>query len=545
MAKIYKFEKEARKSLFRGVELLARVVTTTLGPKGRNVALDRMWSAPVVLHDGVSVAREIDVKDPFENMGAQLVKEAATKTNDKAGDGTTTSTLLAYEIVKRGLKAINRGTNPMSLKRGIDLATAEVVLELERMSRPVDTKETLKQIATISSTSSEIGEMISEAMARVGQDGVVTVDESSGLKTEVEYKEGMEFDKGYASPQFVTDGQKQEAVVESPYIFIADQVIDNPSELIKVFEMVMQNGNSKDLVVIAQGFSDGVISTLLVNKARGTLNPLAVIAPSFAERRTQFLEDIAVLTGGKVSTKAMGVDFDYVDMEYIGRCEKIICDQNRTQIVGGLGARGIIEDRIKLIKKLINKEKSDFEKDKLRERLSKLTGGAAIIKVGAQTEIELKESKERVIDAVEATKSAVEEGFVIGAGMALREIGLNRSLSNSIMKEIKAEGVEKEVFYDVLAGVEAVFDSLVSTYQKILINAGYEPKDMSKIKSGEGINVETGKKVDLIKAGIIDPTKVVRSALQNASSVAGMILTTDSLVANTPESVKNAVDDLK
>jgi len=544
MAKMYKFEKEAREALFRGIELLSKVVTTTLGPKGRNVALDKIWSPPVVLHDGVSVARDIDISDPFENMGAQLVKEAATKTNDKAGDGTTTSTLLAYEIVKRGVRSVRGGTNPMSLKKGIDLATEAIVEELKKMSQPVDTKEKIEQIATISSTISEVGKMVSEAMDKVGRDGVVTVDEGSGFTTEVEYKEGMEFDKGYASPQFVTDEKRMEAVVESPYIFIADQMIDNPSELVKVFEMVMKEGNSKDLVVIAHGFSDGLVSTLLVNKVRGTLNPLAVIAPAFAERRTQLLEDIAVLTGGKVSTKAMGVDFGYVNMDYIGRCEKIVCGQNRTQIVGGLGARGLISDRTALIRSLIKKEKSEFEKDKLRERLAKLTGGAAVIKVGAQTEIELKELKERVIDAVEATKSAVEEGFVIGAGMALRKIALNRKTLEQIMLKVRLGGAGRDVYDDVLAGVEAVFESLTSPCEKILTNAGYEVKVLEKLKEGEGINVETGKQVDLVKVGIIDPTKVVRSALQNASSVAGMILTTDVLVANSKEDINKATNSL-
>lgn len=541
---MYKFEKDARNALFKGVELLSRVVTTTLGPKGRNVALDRMWSSPVVLHDGVSVAKDIDVEDPFENMGAQLVKEASIKTNDKVGDGTTTSTLLTYEIVKRGIEAINNGANPMSLKKGIEFATDEVVSELKKMSQPVDTPEKIEQIATISSTKPEIGKMISEAMTKVGKDGVITVEEGTGIITEVEYKEGMEFNKGYASPQFVTNEQRMETVVESPFIFIVDQVIDNPSELIKVFEMIMKEGKSKDLVVIAHGFSDGVISTLLVNKNRGTLNALAVIAPAFAERRSQFLEDIAILTGGKVSKKEMGVDFDYVNMEYIGRCEKIICDQNKTQIVGGLGARGLIEDRIKMIKKMTKNETSDFEKEKLRERLSKLTGGAGIIKVGAQTEIELKESKERVIDAVEATRSAVEEGYVVGAGMALKKISLNRKIVDKILEKMRESLIDADIEQDILTGVEVVFDSLSAPSKKILTNAGYEATSNDNCPDGGGIDVETGQTVDLVTAGIIDPTKVVRSALQNASSIAGMIITTDVLVANSPEDTTKTINEL-
>ncbi len=544
MAKLYKFEKEARDALFRGVELLSKTVVTTLGPKGRNVALDKMWSPPVVLHDGVKVAKDIDLEDPFENMGAQLVKEAATKTNDTAGDGTTASILLAYEIVRGGLKFVKRGANPMSLKKGIDLAVERIVEELKEMSQAVDTQEKIEQIATISSTIPEVGKMIGEAMIKVGVDGVVTVDEGTGIKTEVEYKEGMEFDKGYVSPQFASDNSRKETTLQGPYIFFADQIIDNPTELVNVFEMITKEGKSKGIVVIANGYSDGVIQTLLVNKARGTLNPLAIIAPGIAERRSQYLEDMAVLCGGKVAKKEMGVDFEYVNMEYIGRCEKVVCSQNRTQIVGGLGARGLIEDRIKLIKALIKKEESDFEKEKLQERLAKLTGGAAVIKVGAQTEIQLNETKERVIDAVEATKSAVEEGFVMGAGMALKRIAITYPIMEKIREEVKKMGVEQDVYNDIIAGVEVVFDALLSPYKKILTNAGYEPKILEKARSDEGIDVETGKKVRLIKAGIIDPTKVVRSALQNASSIAGMILTTEVLIAHSPQDREKTVSEL-
>lgn len=544
--KQFKFGKDAREALFKGVEILARSVVTTLGPKGRNVALDKKWDAPKVLHDGVSVAKDVELPDPFENMGAQLVKEAASKTNDKAGDGTTTSTLLAYEIVKEGNRALDlpkASANPMSLKKGIDMAVDEVVEQLKKISKPVDTHQRIAEVATISSASSKIGEMIAEAMDKVGKTGIITVERGQGMETDIEYKEGMEFDGGVASPYFYTNAEKEEAELDTPFILLTDQRLENPMDLVDLLEKVVKVGKSKELLIIADSFGDGVIGTLAINRARGTFNTVAVKAPAFGERRKQWLEDIASLVGGKVVTKELAVDWKDVDMGYLGRCERIWADKEKTRIIGGLGDKPALESRITLIKNEIKKEKNDYELSKLKERLAKLTGGAAIIKVGAQTETELDDVKERVNDAVEATKAAVEEGFVIGGGLALRS--LSGDVFNIIASNVDSDEYDEKVRTDILTGAQIVCQSLLKPYAKILENAGYDVLSVSAkldtVPNG-GMNVETGKIVDMIESGVIDPTKVVRSALQNAGSVAGMILTTDVLVAYIPESVKKDLE---
>lgn len=542
--KQFKFGKDAREALFKGVDILARSVVTTLGPKGRNVALDKKWDAPKVLHDGVSVAKDVELPDPFENMGAQLVKEAASKTNDKAGDGTTTSTLLAYEIVKEGNKAIddpNNSANPMSLKKGIDMAVEKVVEELKKTSQAVDSHQRIAEIATISSASSKIGEMIAQAMDKVGKTGVITVERGQGMETDIEYKEGMEFDGGVASPYFYTNAEKEEAELDTPFILLTDQRLENPMDLVDLLEKVVKVGKSKELLIIADSFGDGVIGTLAINRARGTFNAVAVKAPAFGERRKQWLEDIASLVGGKVVTKELAVEWKDVDISYLGRCERTWADKEKTRIIGGLGDKPALESRITLIKNEIKKEKNDYELSKLKERLAKLTGGAAIIKVGAQTETELDDVKERVNDAVEATKAAVEEGFVVGGGLALANI---RDILMKTVQEIKADKFyEPEVQGDIESGVTIVYKALGKPFEKILENAGYSPTKLVRgANPNIGIDVETGRQVDLIENGIIDPTKVVRSALQNAGSVAGMILTTDVLVAYIPEPVKKDLE---
>ncbi len=533
--KQFKFGKDARDALFRGVEILAKCVTTTLGPKGRNVALDKRWNTPQVLHDGVSVAKDVELPDPFENIGAQLVKEAASKTNDKAGDGTTTSTLLAYEIIRMGNSRLNdkeSPANPMSLKKGIDMAIERVVEELKKVSRPVDNHQRIAEIATISSANPQIGKMIADAMDKVGRDGVITVDRGTGMTTDIEYKEGMEFEGGVVSPYLYTDSEKEEAELNNPFILMTDQHLDNPAELLGIFEKIVKEGKSKELIILADGFGEGVIGTLVVNKVRGTFIGVAAKAPSFGDRRKQVLGDIASLVGGTVITKDSGVSWENIGLEHLGRCERIWADKEKVRIIGGLGGEPALKSRITQIKNELKKEKNSYEITKIKERLSKLTGGAAIIKVGAQTEVELDEIKERVNDAVEATKAAVAEGYVVGGGLALVNTVRNKVLENLYV----GDEYEEEVRRDINDGIKVVEFALFRPTEKILENAGYTAgKLVGRSSETEGIDVETGKKVDLIEAGIIDPTKVVRSALQNAGSVAGMILTTDCLVAYIPQ----------
>jgi len=529
--KIFKFGKDARDSLFEGVDVLCRAVTTTLGPKGRNVAIDRTWISPTVLHDGVSVARDIDLSKPFANMGAQLVKEASSKTNDKAGDGTTTATLLAHSIIKDGMKKLDAGANPMTLKRGIDLAVKTVVTELDKIKEPADSQEQMKQVATVSSASEEIGTIVADAMEKVGKHGVVTVDEGSGIGIELKTSLGMEIDKGYISPKFATNEEKMEVSLETPYVLVTDQRLTSAQDLVTALKQVTEVAKRSEIVIIADGYDEPVLDTLILNKLHGGLNIVAISPPAFADRRKQVLEDIAVVTGASFITKESGLILDKIEISHFGRCEKFWADKDRSQFIGGAGLKKDISARVSKIQKQIEKETSDFEKDQLKGRIARLVGGVAIIMVGAQTELEMKERKERVIDAVEATKSAVEEGVIAGGGIALlfaREAlkGVKRALNNE----------------DMRSGVDIVYSALSMPIRKLLSNAGQDVDDILdnltnvwkediSLAGRWGFDVEQEKFGDMFKMGILDPKKVTRSALQNASSIASMILTTDCLVA--------------
>jgi chaperonin GroEL len=522
MAKQLIYSDESRTKLLAGINKLADAVATTLGPKGRNVALDKKWGAPNVVHDGVTVAKEIDLDEPFENMGAQLIKEAASKTNDVAGDGTTTATILARAISEEGLKNITAGANPMILKRGLEKGVEAVVGSLKKSAKRVSTKEETAQVATISAADPTIGDLIAEALEKVGKDGVVTVEESKGLETNVEYKEGMEFDRGFVSPYFVTDSAKMESSIENPHILITDKKISAISDLLPLLEKLVQT--TKDLVIIADDLEGEALATLVVNKIRGTMNILAVKAPGFGDRRKEMLEDIAVLTGGTLLSEDTGIKFDSVGPDMLGRADRITSDKDNTVIVGGKGAKSKIDARIAQIKTQIEKTTSDFDKEKLEERLAKLAGGVAVVNVGAATEIELKEKKERVNDAVQATKAAIEEGFVVGG-----EVALIRSAK--ALDSIKAEGDEK-------VGIKILQYALREPLEKLAANAGADAgwvvREVEKGEGNKGFNALTGKFEDLIKAGVIDPVKVTRSALQNATSVAMMVPTTEALITDTP-----------
>lgn len=534
MAKQLKFAEDARQALSRGVNILAKAVVTTLGPRGRNVALDRKWGAPNVVHDGVSVAKEIELEDPFENMGAQLVKEAASKTNDVAGDGTTTSTLLTQAITNLGLKNITAGANPMILKRGIDKAVEKVVEEIKKMAKkiPLDDEEAITQVATISAGDSEIGKMIAEAIKKVGKDGVVTVEEGKGLKMEIEYKEGMEFDRGYVSPYFVTDPEKMVAEIEDAYILITDKKISSLSDILPFLEKFVKV--SKNLVIIADEVEGEALATLVVNKLRGTFNALVVKAPGFGDRRKAMLEDIAILTGGQVVSEELGKKLEMVDVDVCGRADKVWADKDNCRIVGGKGDKEKIKARIAQIRREIEETTSEFDKEKLQERLAKLTGGVAVINVGAATEVELKEKKERVNDAVSATKAALEEGIVAGGGVALLR-------ARQVLKKMKEEMTLEEE----KTGVEIVYRSLAEPIAMIAKNAGVDPgwvvrkveEAKEKDYGFDALSLEFG---SMFKKGIVDPAKVVRSALENAASVATMILTTEALVTDIPEKKKES-----
>jgi len=523
MAKILKFDSEAREKLLKGVNILTEAVASTLGPKGRNVAIDKKWGAPNVVHDGVTVAKEIELEDPFENMGAQLIKEAASKTNDVAGDGTTTATILTQAIVAEGLKNIQAGANPMMLRRGIEIATSAVVAELSKMSKKLTTAEEITQVATISAQNDEIGKLISEAIGKVGKDGVVTVEEGKTMAMGVDYKEGMEFDKGYASAYFVSDSDRMEATIEDAYILITDKKISSMQDLLPFLEKFVQV--SKNLVLIADEIDGEALATLVINKMRGVFNILAVTAPGFGDRRKQMLEDIAILTNGTVISEDTGRKFESVEVEDLGRAGRVTSTKDNTLIVDGKGKKAAIEARITQIRKEIESSDSDFDKEKLAERLAKLTGGVAVINVGAATEIEMKEKKERVIDAVAATKAAIEEGIVPGGEIALIRAG-------KVLDVIKAEGEE-------LLGIMIVKKALDKPFRRLVANAGLdEGVSLSKVldaKENEGIDVVDGNIKDLVKAGIIDPVKVTRSVLQNGASVATMIMTTQVLITDKPE----------
>ena len=532
MAKQIKYSKEARASLIAGVNQLANAVVTTLGPKGRNVAIDKKWGAPNVIHDGVLVAKEIELKDPFENMGAQLIKEAASKTSDVAGDGTTTATLLAQSIINSGVSHVNTGVNPMILRHGIEKGVRAVVAEIKKMSEVVKSTDVPK-VATISAQDENIGRIIAEALEKVGKDGVVTVEEGKGIEMSVDYKEGMEFDKGYASPYFVTNAEKMEAEVEDPYILITDKKISNIQEFLPFLENFAKT--SKNLVIIADEIEGEALALLVINKLKGVFNSLAVKAPGFGDRRKEMFEDIAILTGGKVISEDTGTKIESVTLEDLGRAEKVWSDKENTRIIGGKGDKLDLNARIAQIKKQIELNTSDFDKEKLHERLAKLSGGVAVINVGAATEVEMKDKKERVNDAVSATKAALEEGIVPGGGVTLLKA---RRVLLSVKAKMKND--------DEKIGIDILYTALAEPIKLIAKNAGadaslvLEKVENMKEVDDYGFNVLTMEYGSMIKAGIIDPAKVTRSAVQNAASVGMMVLTTEALITDIPEDKKDA-----
>ncbi len=534
MAKQLVFSEEARRELKRGVDTLANAVKTTLGPKGRNVALDKKWGSPTVTHDGVTVAKEIELEEPFANMGAQMLKEAATKTNDVAGDGTTTATVLAQAIVNEGLKNVAAGANPMLLKRGIEKAAQAVVEEIKKMAVEVESREDIAHVAAISANDPEIGNLIAEVMEKVGKDGVITVEESkTGLAFETEYVEGMQFDRGYISPYFVTDADRMEAVLENPYILIHEKKISSAQDLLPILEKVLQSGN-RNLLVIAEDVDGEALATLVLNKLRGVFNVVAVKAPGFGERRKAMLQDIAILTGGTVISEELGRKLETATLNDLGRAEKVIVTKDDTTIVGGKGDPEAIKARINQIKAQIETTTSDYDREKLQERLAKLAGGVAIIRVGAATETELKEKKHRVEDALSATRAAVEEGIVPGGGVAL--VRARETLKDNL-------GLEG----DEATGVKIVYRALEEPLRQIARNAGQDGaviiREVLRRQEEEnnpylGYDVLADEYVDMVKAGIIDPAKVTRSALENAASIGAMILTTEALITDIPEEKK-------
>jgi chaperonin GroEL len=533
MAKQLVFSEEARRSLKSGIDTLAAAVVTTLGPKGRNVALDKKWGAPTITHDGVTVAKEVELKDPFANMGAQLLKEAATKTNDIAGDGTTTATLLAYVIVKEGMKNVAAGANPMLLKRGILTGADAVVKAIGEQAIEISTKEEIANVAAISAQDREIGDLIAEVMDRVGKDGVVTVEESKGLAFEIEYVEGMQFDRGYISPYFVTGAETMEAVIEEPYILIHDKKISSAQDLVPVLEKLVQRGE-RNLMVIAEKVDGEALATLVLNRLRGMLNCVAVKAPGFGDRRKEMLRDIAVLTGAHVITEEEGRTLEGATIEDLGRADKVVCTKDDTTIVGGHGAEADIRGRLEQIRVEIERSTSDYDREKLQERLAKLAGGVAVIRVGAATETELKEKKHRVEDALSATRAAIEEGIVAGGGVAL-------------IKAISALDDVSVAYDDERTGVTMLRKALEMPLRKIAENAGADGavtleavRRLHKEKGNDriGYDVIQGDFADMVERGIIDPAKVTKGALANAASIAAMVLSTEALVTDIPEKKK-------
>jgi len=526
MAKEITYDEEARRLLEEGVNKLANTVKVTLGPKGRNVVLEKKFGAPVITNDGVTIAREIELEDVWENCGAQLAKEVATKTNDVAGDGTTTATVLAQSMVREGLRNVAAGANPMALKRGIDRAVEMVVDEIKKMAKEVETKEEISRVAAISADSDEVGQIIADAMDKVGKDGVITVEESQTFGMSFEVVEGMQFDKGYLSPYMVTDPERMEAVLDEPYILIANQKISAIADLLPVLEKVMQAG--KPLLVIAEDVEGEALATLVVNKIRGTFQSVAVKAPGFGDRRKAMLQDIAIVTGGQSISEELGIKLENVTLDMLGRARQVKVSKEDTIIVEGQGSPEDIKGRINQIKAEIEKSDSDFDREKLQERLAKLSGGVAVIKVGAATEVELKEKKHRIEDALSATKAAVEEGIVAGGGVVL---------VNAI-DAIKTD----ELNGDERTGAEIVKRALEEPLRQIANNAGAEGsvvvEKVKSLKKGHGFNAINGEYVDMAKEGIIDPAKVTRSALQNAASIAGLLLTTEAVVAEKPEEEK-------
>lgn len=534
-AKQLVFAEDARRRLKNGIDIVANAVATTLGPKGRNVALDRKFGSPTITHDGVTVAKEIELEDPFENMGAQLLKEAATKTNDIAGDGTTTSTVLAHAIVSEGLKNLAAGANPMLLKRGIEAASKAIAEEIKKQAIDINTKEDIANVATISAQDRAIGDLIADVMDKVGKDGVITVEESKGLEFEKEYVEGMQFDRGYISAYFITDPEHMEASIADPYILVYDKKISAAADIVPLLEKMVQIGK-RELLLIAEDIDGEALATLVLNKLRGMLNVVAVKAPGFGDRRKAMLQDLAILTGAQVISDEMGRKLETTTLADLGHAEKIVVDKDNTTIVGGKGDAHEIKGRIEQIRVEIDKSTSDYDKEKLQERLAKLSGGVAIIRVGAATETELKEKKHRVEDALSATRAAVEEGIVPGGGVAL----IN---AMSVLDGIKMGNEDEQI------GVNIVRKSLEVPMRKIVENAGQEGsvvvanvRDEQKRKKNKnfGYDVLRDEYIDMVKGGVIDPAKVTRGALENAASIAAMILTTEALVTDVPEKEKSA-----
>jgi chaperonin GroEL len=533
MAKQLVFQEDARRRLKAGIDTMAKAVSTTLGPKGRNVALDKKWGAPTVTHDGVTVAKEVELEDPYENMGAQLLKEAATKTNDIAGDGTTTATVLAHILVTEGLKNVAAGANPMLIKRGIEKATAAVAQAIRDMAIDISTKEEIASVASISAQDREIGELIAEVMDKVGKDGVITVEESKGLAFETEYVEGMQFDRGYISPYFITSPESMEAVLEEPYVLIHEKKISAATDIVPILEKLIQAGK-RTLLVIAEDVDGEALATLVLNKLRGTFNLLAVKAPGFGDRRKAMLGDIATLTGGTVISEETGRKLETVTIADLGRCDKVVVTKEDTTVVGGTGSEEAIKGRINQIKAEIDISTSDYDKEKLQERLAKLAGGVAVIRVGAATEVELKEKKHRVEDALSATRAAVEEGIVPGGGVAL-------------INAIKALDKVKTDYSDEQTAVNMLRRALEEPMRGIARNAGMDGavvvgevhrQQKAKKSAQFGYDVMASEYRDMVKAGIIDPAKVTRGALENAASIAAMILTTEALVTDIPKEEK-------
>ncbi len=526
-AKQLLYDEEARRALRRGVDKLADAVKVTLGPKGRNVILDKKWGAPTITKDGVTVAKEIELEDSFENMGAQMVKEVASKTSDVAGDGTTTATVLAQAIFREGVKNVTAGANPMALKRGIDRAVEAVIAEIQRLSKPTKGRKEIAQVATISANNDKtIGDLIAEAMEKVGKDGVITVEEAKGVETTLDVVEGMQFDRGYISPYFVTDPARMEAVLEDPYILLHEKKISSLKDLLPLLEQVAKLG--RPLLIIAEEVEGEALATLVVNKLRGTLNTCAVKAPGFGDRRKEMLQDIAVLTGGAVLSEELGIKLENVKLEDLGRAKKVLVDKEKTTLIEGAGKAKEIEGRIKQLRAQIEETTSDYDKEKLQERLAKLAGGVAIVKVGAPTEVAMKEKKARVEDALNATRAAVEEGIVPGGGVVLLRAA-------AALEKVRLAGDEK-------TGAEIIRRALEEPIRQIAENAGAEGSIVvQKVREGSGafgFNAETETYEDLLSAGIIDPTKVTRVALQNAASIAGLLATTECLVSELPEKEK-------
>jgi len=532
MAKVIKFSEEARRAMLRGVDTLADAVKVTLGPKGRNVVLEKKFGSPLITNDGVTIAKEIELEDAFENMGAQLVKEVATKTNDVAGDGTTTATVLAQALIREGLKNVTAGASPIGLRKGIDKAVKVAVEELQKISKSIEGKQSIAQVAAISAADEEIGEQIAEAMEKVGKDGVITVEESRGFFTELEVVEGMQFDRGYVSPYMITDTDKMEAVLDNPYILITDKKISSTQEILPLLEKIVQQ--SRPLLVIAEDLEGEAQAMLIVNKLRGTFNAVAVKAPGFGDRREAMLQDIAALTGGQVITEKLGLDLKSTTIDQLGNARQVIVTKENTTIVDGSGDKADIDARVNQIRAQLEETTSEFDKEKLQERLAKLAGGVAVIKVGAATETELKERKLRIEDALNATRAAVEEGIVSGGGVALVNV-------YNAVAALDLSGDEK-------TGASIVLRALEEPVRTIAANAGEEGsvivERLKKEEVGVGYNAATGEWVNMFDAGIVDPAKVTRSALQYAASVAGLFLTTEAVVADKPEPEKPAMPDM-